>query len=68
MQNLFINRACSRIGKTVLHLDENEYYGGEWTSFNFTPFLNYLKDQQLKGIKIKPVFNLIFFTKKKKLD
>lgn len=26
--------AASRIGKTVLHLDSNEYYGGLWASFN----------------------------------
>ncbi|KAL0273377.1 UNVERIFIED_CONTAM: hypothetical protein PYX00_006058 [Menopon gallinae] len=27
--------ALSRIGKTVLHLDSNEYYGENWASFNF---------------------------------
>lgn len=26
--------AASRIGKTVLHLDSNDYYGGSWASFN----------------------------------
>lgn len=26
--------AASRIGKTVLHLDSNDYYGGLWASFN----------------------------------
>lgn len=26
--------AASRIGKTVLHLDANDYYGGQWASFN----------------------------------
>lgn len=27
--------ACSRIGKSVLHVDENPYYGSEWASFTF---------------------------------
>lgn len=26
--------AASRIGKTVLHLDSNDYYGNLWASFN----------------------------------
>lgn len=26
--------AASRIGKTVLHLDSNDYYGGLWASFS----------------------------------
>lgn len=26
--------AASRIGKTVLHLDSNDFYGGSWASFN----------------------------------
>lgn len=29
-----IAAAASRIGKTVLHLDKNDYYGGFWASFN----------------------------------
>ncbi|XP_014093894.1 rab proteins geranylgeranyltransferase component A [Bactrocera oleae] len=30
--------AASRIGKTVLHIDPNEYYGGVWASFNLESF------------------------------
>ncbi|XP_055530333.1 rab proteins geranylgeranyltransferase component A [Wyeomyia smithii] len=33
--------AASRIGKTVLHLDGNEYYGGFWASFNFESLRQY---------------------------
>ncbi|XP_058458954.1 rab proteins geranylgeranyltransferase component A [Malaya genurostris] len=33
--------AASRIGKSVLHLDCNEYYGGFWSSFNFESLLKY---------------------------
>ncbi|KAJ6649626.1 Rab proteins geranylgeranyltransferase component A [Pseudolycoriella hygida] len=29
-----IAAAASRIGKSVLHLDSNEFYGGYWASFN----------------------------------
>eukprot|EP00163_Fabomonas_tropica_P003598 TRINITY_DN130_c0_g1_i4.p1 TRINITY_DN130_c0_g1~~TRINITY_DN130_c0_g1_i4.p1 ORF type:complete len:120 (-),score=8.55 TRINITY_DN130_c0_g1_i4:254-613(-) len=32
------HRACTRVGKTVLHLDPNGYYGSEWASFNLASF------------------------------
>uniref|UniRef100_A0A1I7UXD1 Rab proteins geranylgeranyltransferase component A n=1 Tax=Caenorhabditis tropicalis TaxID=1561998 RepID=A0A1I7UXD1_9PELO len=28
--------ACSRAGMSVLHLDRNEYYGGDWSSFTMS--------------------------------
>uniref|UniRef100_A0AAG5D0P0 Rab proteins geranylgeranyltransferase component A n=1 Tax=Anopheles atroparvus TaxID=41427 RepID=A0AAG5D0P0_ANOAO len=34
--------AASRVGKTVLHLDTNDYYGGYWASFNLEAFRKYL--------------------------
>ncbi|EAA07234.4 AGAP010419-PA [Anopheles gambiae str. PEST] len=37
-----IAAAASRIGKTVLHLDTNDYYGGYWASFNLEAFRKYL--------------------------
>uniref|UniRef100_A0A182QBG7 Rab proteins geranylgeranyltransferase component A n=1 Tax=Anopheles farauti TaxID=69004 RepID=A0A182QBG7_9DIPT len=37
-----IAAAASRVGKTVLHLDTNEYYGGYWASFNLESFRKYL--------------------------
>ncbi|CAG8459115.1 5254_t:CDS:10 [Funneliformis mosseae] len=39
--------ALARIGKSVLHLDSNEYYGGSWTSFNFQELLDWA--QLLQG-------------------
>ncbi|XP_052888576.1 rab proteins geranylgeranyltransferase component A [Anopheles moucheti] len=33
-----IAAAASRVGKTVLHLDTNDYYGGYWASFNLETF------------------------------
>ncbi|EDV98245.1 rab proteins geranylgeranyltransferase component A [Drosophila grimshawi] len=33
-----IAAAASRIGKTVLHIDANEYYGDAWSSFNLEAF------------------------------
>ncbi|GES89562.1 rab proteins geranylgeranyltransferase component A 1 [Rhizophagus clarus] len=39
--------ALARIGKSVLHLDSNEYYGGSWTSFNFQELLEWA--QLLQG-------------------
>ncbi|XP_056641471.1 rab proteins geranylgeranyltransferase component A 1 [Diorhabda sublineata] len=38
-----LSAAASRIGKQVLHIDENEYYGGQWSSFNLEAILK-LKD------------------------
>uniref|UniRef100_A0A1B6CWS9 Rab proteins geranylgeranyltransferase component A n=1 Tax=Clastoptera arizonana TaxID=38151 RepID=A0A1B6CWS9_9HEMI len=35
MTESILAAAASRIGKHVLHLDSNEYYGGMWASFNF---------------------------------
>ncbi|XP_050090713.1 rab proteins geranylgeranyltransferase component A [Anopheles aquasalis] len=46
--------AASRIGKTVLHLDTNDYYGAFWASFNLESFRKYLKvgsGQQTTGSK-----------------
>uniref|UniRef100_A0A182K005 Rab proteins geranylgeranyltransferase component A n=1 Tax=Anopheles christyi TaxID=43041 RepID=A0A182K005_9DIPT len=37
-----IAAAASRIGKTVLHLDTNDYYGGYWASFNLEAFRKYV--------------------------
>ncbi|KAH8418371.1 hypothetical protein KR222_004504 [Zaprionus bogoriensis] len=39
-----IAAAASRIGKTVLHIDANEYYGDVWSSFSLDA-LNTLLDQ-----------------------
>jgi len=34
MTGSIIAAALSRIGKTVLHIDENDFYGEDWASFN----------------------------------
>ncbi|XP_064536544.1 rab proteins geranylgeranyltransferase component A [Drosophila montana] len=39
-----IAAAASRIGKTVLHIDSNDYYGDVWSSFSLEAF-NKLLDQ-----------------------
>lgn len=36
--------AASRVGKTVLHIDPNEYYGGSWASFNLDAFNSLLEN------------------------
>ncbi|XP_013118528.2 rab proteins geranylgeranyltransferase component A [Stomoxys calcitrans] len=36
--------AASRVGKTVLHIDPNEYYGGSWASFNLDAFNSLLSE------------------------
>ncbi|XP_039295331.1 rab proteins geranylgeranyltransferase component A 1 [Nilaparvata lugens] len=35
MAESIVAAAVSRIGKKVLHMDGNEYYGGMWAAFNF---------------------------------
>lgn len=35
-----IAAVASRVGKSVLHIDENEFYGGLWASFNLENFLS----------------------------
>ncbi|XP_060596354.1 rab proteins geranylgeranyltransferase component A-like [Ruditapes philippinarum] len=34
MPESIVAAACSRIGQTVLHLDKNDHYSGDWASFN----------------------------------
>lgn len=58
-QESVIAAAASRIGKTVLHIDENEFYGGFWSSFNLENFMSHLdKNQNIsdtdnKSLKIR---------------
>lgn len=41
--------AASRIGKTVLHIDPNEYYGGSWASFNLDAYNTFLQQAVASG-------------------
>lgn len=36
--------ALARAGKTVLHLDENDYYGGESGAFSFSDLVSWAHD------------------------
>lgn len=42
-QESIIAAAASRVGKTVLHIDENEYYCGYWASFSLDAFMTHLE-------------------------
>lgn len=45
--------ACSRIGKKVLHLDPNDYYGDQWTSFTLSQLAEWAQShQQAKPIGV----------------
>lgn len=44
MTESVVAAAASRIGKRVLHLDSNEYYGGLWASFNFEGLQKWTED------------------------
>lgn len=59
-QESVIAAAASRVGKIVLHIDENEFYGGFWSSFNLENFMSHLTRQNEIGgdenvIKIRNV-------------
>ncbi|XP_034936778.1 rab proteins geranylgeranyltransferase component A 1 [Chelonus insularis] len=49
MTESIVAAAASRIGKKVLHLDSNEYYGGLWATFNFDGLQKWIED--LKAAK-----------------
>ncbi|GIX75543.1 rab proteins geranylgeranyltransferase component A 1 [Caerostris extrusa] len=44
MPECIIAAAAARIGKKVLHLDRNGYYGGDWASFSYDKFLEWMDD------------------------
>ncbi|KAG5311118.1 RAE1 geranylgeranyltransferase, partial [Acromyrmex insinuator] len=44
MTESIVAAAASRIGKRVLHLDSNEYYGGLWATFNFDGLQKWIED------------------------
>ncbi|XP_058789210.1 rab proteins geranylgeranyltransferase component A 1 [Phymastichus coffea] len=44
MTESIVAAAASRIGKRVLHLDSNEYYGGLWATFNFDGLQKWMED------------------------
>lgn len=52
----------SRIGKTVLHLDRNDYYGGYWASFSLEAL------QALANKKITPSSEPVFESESVKLS
>eukprot|EP01048_Picozoa_sp_COSAG05_P007953 COSAG05_NODE_581_length_8548_cov_3.360279_9_plen_361_part_00 len=35
--------AAARVGKTVVHLDPNDFYGGDWASFALKDFVGYIR-------------------------
>ncbi|UJR21349.1 hypothetical protein I4U23_024442 [Adineta vaga] len=38
--------ACARIGKSVLHIDINDYYGAEWASFSLDALTEWIQKQE----------------------
>lgn len=53
-QESVIAAAASRVGKIVLHIDGNDFYGGFWSSFNFENFMSHIeKNNGSETIKIR---------------
>ncbi|XP_034245153.1 rab proteins geranylgeranyltransferase component A 1 [Thrips palmi] len=44
MTESILAAAASRVGKQVLHIDGNDYYGGLWASFNLDNLNKWVKD------------------------
>lgn len=44
-----ISAAASRIGKSVLHIDSNDYYGGQWASFNLKALNNFTQKETVEA-------------------
>ncbi|XP_076233779.1 rab escort protein [Calliopsis andreniformis] len=55
MTESIVAAAASRIGKKVLHLDSNEYYGGLWATFNFDGLQKWIEDLKSSKDNIKDV-------------
>ncbi|XP_023225282.1 rab proteins geranylgeranyltransferase component A-like [Centruroides sculpturatus] len=51
MPECIIAAAAARIGKTVLHLDRNDYYGGDWASFNFDQLQSWIQNYEETNIE-----------------
>lgn len=44
--------AASRSGKTVLHLDPNDYYGSEWTSLTYRQVESWVKSESASSTSL----------------
>jgi len=53
MTESIVAAAASRVGKRVLHLDNNEYYGGMWAAFNFDGLQKWLGECQNKAPELE---------------
>ena len=41
--------ATARVGKSVVHLDPNDFYGGEWASFTLLQLNEYIRSNEAGG-------------------
>lgn len=57
LTNSIVAAACSRIGKTVLHVDKDGYYGGEWASFTFQQLLEWIETNDPNNRCLQQVSN-----------
>lgn len=61
MPESIIAAAASRIGKIVLHIDPNDFYGSYWSSFNLKSLISFIKScknsSELSSGECLKVFN-----------
>ncbi|KAJ8982352.1 hypothetical protein NQ317_013103 [Molorchus minor] len=53
-----LSAAASRIGKRVLHIDTDDYYGGQWASFSLEAINRLQRDNSLGGSKGDDTFSI----------
>lgn len=44
LTNSIVAAACSRIGKSILHVDTNDFYGNSWASFTFQQLVDWFEN------------------------
>lgn len=55
LTNSILAAACSRIGKSVLHVDKNGYYGEEWASFTFQQLIDWIKARYPQDVSLQNI-------------
>ncbi|GFQ65346.1 rab proteins geranylgeranyltransferase component A 2 [Trichonephila clavata] len=48
MPECIVAAAAARVGKKVLHMDRNGYYGGDWASFSYDKFMEWVQEMQIR--------------------
>ncbi|GFV16579.1 rab proteins geranylgeranyltransferase component A 2 [Trichonephila clavipes] len=59
MPECIVAAAAARVGKKVLHMDRNGYYGGDWASFSYDKFMEWVQEMQIREPPCRTPINLV---------